>query len=149
MNKVFLIFLISIVILSPIFYIYAQEQNESCDESNGGETGIVPCNIESKNATTFDPVCRCQLYHVFILLSNIFDFMVWNIAAPLAVFMLTIGAVMIIISGGNPNLASQGKRILWISIIGLVLVFCSWVIINFILSALGYKDIGNWFKSPF
>jgi len=49
------------------------------------------------------------------------------------------------ISAGNPQLFGTGKKILYTSIIGLVLVFCSWLIINFIMSALGYS-LGAWYQ---
>jgi len=77
------------------------------------------------------------------MLARIFNFIVYSIATPLAVIMITIGAIMILISAGNPNLAGMGKKMLWISAIGLVLVFCSWLIINFILTALGYNGAWN------
>jgi len=104
------------------------------DESIGGTNGLVPCgNVQC-----------CRIGHFFIMLNNIYNFAIKWVATPLAVLMLTIGGIMILISAGNPNLASMGKKIIWWAIIGLVLVFCSWLIINFILTAMGYKDIGTW-----
>ena len=94
--------------------------------------GLVPCNGPD-----------CTINDFFIMLARIFDFIVKFIATPLAILMLTIGGVMILISAGNPNLAGMGKKILWVSVIGLVLVFCSWLIVNFILGALGYTKPWN------
>ena len=99
--------------------------------------GLVPCGKAADGSDA------CTIEHFFIMLSNIFNFIVYWIAAPLAVLMITIGGVMILISAGNPNLAGMGKKILWVSIIGLVLVFCSWLIVNFILTALGYTGAWN------
>jgi hypothetical protein len=42
-----------------------------------------------------------------------------------------------LISAGNPNMFGMGKKTLYISIIGLVLVLCSYMIVKFILNALG------------
>ena len=42
------------------------------------------------------------------------------------------------ISAGNPNLMSLGKKIFYSAVIGLVLVYGSYVIIKFILDAVGY-----------
>ncbi|OGZ84880.1 MAG: hypothetical protein A2599_00495 [Candidatus Staskawiczbacteria bacterium RIFOXYD1_FULL_39_28] len=91
--------------------------------------GIVPCNGPD-----------CDICSFFEMLSNIYDFIVKFIAAPLAVLMLTIGGIMILISAGNPNLSGIGKKILWAAIIGLVLVFCSYLIIDTILKAIGYTQ---------
>ena len=68
------------------------------------------------------------------------------IATPLAVIALTIGGIFMLISAGNPNLFNTGKKIVYAAIIGLVLVFCSWLIVNTILSIIGYQ--GNW-SNPF
>ena len=76
------------------------------------------------------------------MLNNIYNFIVKIIAAPLAVIALTIGGILMLISAGNPNLMGLGKKIFYAAIIGLALVFCSWVIINTILTILGYT--GTW-----
>lgn len=47
------------------------------------------------------------------------------------------------ISAGNPDLMNKGKQILKWAIIGLVLVFGSWVIIDFILKTIGFTK-ENW-----
>lgn len=96
---------------------------------------LVPCGNPGQAA--------CTINDFFIMLARIFNFIVKFIATPLAVLMLAIGGVMILISAGNPNLAGTGRKILWVSVIGLVLVFGSWVIINFILGALGYTRAWN------
>lgn len=96
---------------------------------------LVPCGNAGQKSCTIDDF--------FIMLARIFNFIVKFIATPLAVLMLTIGGIMILISAGNPTLAGMGKKILWVSVIGLVLVFCSWLIVNFILGALGYTKAWN------
>ncbi|TSC94989.1 MAG: hypothetical protein CEN87_1 [Parcubacteria group bacterium Licking1014_1] len=131
MKKNLLIFFASSIIL---FSFLSQVQAKPC----GGEAekGLVPCGQDTS--------CPCEISDFFLMFAKIFDFLVKMIAAPLAILMLTIGGVMILISAGNPNLAGMGKKILWASIIGLVLVFCSWLIIDFILKAMGY--VGNWWE---
>ncbi|MEK7540797.1 MAG: hypothetical protein AAB529_00945 [Patescibacteria group bacterium] len=99
--------------------------------------GLVPCGKAADGSDA------CTINDFFIMLARIFNFIVKFIAAPLAVLMLTIGGVIILISAGNPNLAGLGKKILWVSVIGLVLVFGSWLIISFILGALGYTRAWN------
>lgn len=79
------------------------------------------------------------------MLANIYDFLVKWIASPLAILAVVIGAVILMISAGNPNLAGTGKKIIYAAIIGLVLVFLSWLIINTLLDALGF-NMGSWFN---
>lgn len=87
--------------------------------------GLVPCGGPDE-----DP---CEISHFFQMLYRIYDFLIKWIAFPLAVLGVTIGGVLILISAGSPNLLGLGKKILYSAIIGLVLVFCSWLIINTIL----------------
>jgi len=87
--------------------------------------GIVPCQD------------NCTITDFFKMLGNIFNFIVNDIAIPVAVVALVIGGVILLISAGNPNMVGLGKKILWSAIIGLLLALCSKLIINFILNALG------------
>jgi hypothetical protein len=90
---------------------------------------IVPCGNTNP----------CQLNDFFTMLTNIYVFIVLNIATPLAILSLVIGGIFILISAGNPSLATRGKQIVWMAVIGLALVFASWVIIKTILTAIGYN----------
>ncbi|MBI3337450.1 MAG: hypothetical protein HY005_02385 [Candidatus Staskawiczbacteria bacterium] len=122
MKKLFLITLL-ILLLSPSIFVFAQI---------GPPDSLVPCGGPD-----------CTIEDFFLMLAKIYRFIVWMIATPLAVLMMTIGGIMILISAGNPNLAGMGKKMLWVSAIGLVLVFCSWLIVNFILTTLGYQRAWN------
>lgn len=105
---------------------------------------IVPCNPtcdENGNCTG-----QCTINDFFTLLVNIYQFIVFDIATPLAVIALTVGAVFMIVSAGNPGLMGTGKKIFYAAIIGLVLVFCSWLIINFILVTLLGYSLGSWWS---
>ncbi|MCX6721478.1 MAG: hypothetical protein NT026_02675 [Candidatus Staskawiczbacteria bacterium] len=89
----------------------------------------------------------CTINKFFEMLVKIYNFLVLDIATPLAIIALIVGAIFMLVSAGNPNLHGTGKKIIYAAIIGLALVFCSYLIINFILvDMLGFK--GNW-ASPF
>ena len=79
-----------------------------------------------------------------MMISNIYSFIVIEVATPLAILSIVVGGVMILLSAGNPNIQGTGKKILVSAIIGLVLVFASWAIINTVLTILGYKDVAHW-----
>jgi hypothetical protein len=99
-----------------------------------GAAGLVPCGNPGEPA--------CTLGHFFVLLAKVYKFLTLTIAAPLAVVMISVGAVMIIFSAGFPNLAAKGRQILTLAIIGLMLVLGSLAIIGWILGAVGYT--GSW-----
>jgi len=100
--------------------------------------GLVPCGN--------DPAVPCGVSDFFVMLMNIYNFIVLQIATPLAVIAIIVGAIMMLVSAGNANLFGMGKKIIFTAIIGLVLVFCSWIIIDFIMKALGYT--GTWYNPP-
>jgi len=98
--------------------------------SVGAKGELVPCG-----QTADKP---CKLEHLTILAKNVFDFIVFKIAVPLGALVIVAGGIVMLVSGGNPNLLSLAKRMLWGAVIGIFLVFGSWLIVYSILRALGY-----------
>ena len=89
----------------------------------------------------------CTIQKFFEMLTGIYKFLILQIATPLAIIALIIGAIFMMISAGNPALHSTGKKIVYTAIIGLALVLCSFLIINFILVDI-LKFKGSW-ANPF
>jgi len=125
-KKIFLQ-VILFILLSTIFMpVFARA---TC----GDGSGIINCGCAADGSDA------CTIGDFFTTLGKIYSFIVKDIATPLAVIAITIGGILMLISAGNPNLMSTGKKVFYSAIIGLVLVFCSYLIINFILcTALGY-----------
>lgn len=146
MKKILFVFLTALIFVS-FLPVNTNAQVPLCDESNGGRDGLVPCGKEvDQNGL----VCRCELAHVFVLILNVYNFLVLNIATPIAALLIVFGGVLLLVSGGSPGLASRARQILWGAAIGLLLVFGSWLMINIVLSAIGYPGFGGvpWWK-PF
>ena len=93
-------------------------------------TQIVPSDCQS-SAT------GCSLTDFFTMVGNIYTFIVTDIATTLAVIAIAVGAILMMISAGNPNLLGIGKKVFWSAIIGLVLVYCSYLIIDWVLKTIG------------
>jgi hypothetical protein len=79
-------------------------------------------------------------------------FWVWkwilSISGSLALLFFIYGGFTFLISGGSSERVTKGKTILINSIIGLVIIFTSFLIVNFILVKLGYNVNTNWFAPP-
>lgn len=88
---------------------------------------IVPCHN------------NCKLEDAITILGNIYSFLVKVIAGPLAFLAITIGAVYMIISAGDPNKFNRGKQILILAFIGVILAFGSHMLIKTFLTILGYR----------
>lgn len=59
------------------------------------------------------------------------------LVGTIAVIFIIIGGIRFIISGGDPKKIDQAKKTIGFSIAGLLLVFLSFAIINFIASTTG------------
>lgn len=79
-----------------------------------------------------------------------------GIVGSLALLMFIYGGFMFILSGGNAEKTAQGKQIIINAVIGLVIIFTSYTIIQFSMTALlGEKEAAqykgklfqtSWFK---
>jgi hypothetical protein len=121
MNKVFLsiiaLFFLSILLFAPFL------------TKTVSAAGLVTCD-----GTIAD---KCDETKVMSMLTGILQFIINDIAIPLATVAIIIGAIILTTSGGNPGMAGTGRKILIAAIIGLLLALCSKLIINFILNAIG------------
>ncbi len=107
--------------------------------------GLVPCGKGANaNPGRCDSVllCRCELGHVFVLARNIYVFIIWNIATPLAGLLIMIGGLLILLSGANQKLYDMGKTILWAAVWGVGLIFGAYLIMGAVMMAIGYT--GPW-----
>jgi len=110
-------------------------------------TSIVPCGT-SANTTP------CQTCHLFELGHNIIDFLMWNIAGPLAGLMFIIGGFFIATAGDSPTRRQQGLKIFSSTMWGLAIVFFSYILINTIITVMGPgatpqgNIIAKWFNPP-
>lgn len=144
MKKFILVFFASLAILFLFFGLtFAANCPEPifCIENNGG---LVPCG----NNVTFGANgciisgCPCQIGHFFVMATIIYSFVVKYVVTSLAVIMIIVGAIFILTSAGDPGRAGTGRKMIYSAIIGLVLVFGSWLIIDVLLKTIGYS--GNW-----
>ncbi len=131
MKKVFLTFLVSLV-----FFLAASGVAQA--------QGLVPCGQGGPGAP------RCELADIFTLVLNVYGFIVFYIAMPLAGLMIVVGGILMMISGGpgqtnpltgiaSPNLYNTAKNTLTGAIFGILLIWLSWLIVHSILLAIGYS----------
>lgn len=70
-----------------------------------------------------------------------------GIVGSLTLLMFVYGGVTMIISAGSSEKVSRGKEIIKNAIIGLVIVFASYTIIQFALSAMGFDNTNKFFTT--
>ena len=80
-----------------------------------------------------------QLNDLLMVGINVSD-IILGIVGSLTLLMFVYGGVMMLISSGNSEQVTKAKGILMAAIIGLIIVFASYTIIQFVMSALGIND---------
>lgn len=79
-----------------------------------------------------------SLNHLVQTAINVYE-CILCIVGSLILLMLIFGAVMMMISAGNEALVAKGKQIIGAAVIGALIVFFSFFIVNFTVKALGGK----------
>lgn len=91
---------------------------------------LVPCGSPEK---------PCDICDIFVLGQNVMKFIFVDLAAPLAVIMLIYAGFLMMNpfgGGASPTQYQRGKKVLYNTLIGLALIFFSWVIIDTIIKAI-------------
>ncbi len=103
--------------------------------------GIVQCGI-----TPDDP---CEFCDIFKLINNIIIFFLvpspavnngFAVVPLIATLLILVGGFYILIAAGRPDAQTQGKNIITAVVIGLLVVYIAWIVINSILTFLGVAE---------
>ena len=97
-----------------------------------------------------DPKCQqyCGEYGVndFVSLAKRASDIILGLSGSLALLAFIYGGVMFLISSGNNEQVSKAKSILMGAVIGLIIVFISFTIVNFVFKGLGIES-AKWYNS--
>jgi len=96
----------------------------------------------------------CEL-NDFVRVFSFYYERVLDFVGSIALLMFIYGGIMFLISSGNSEKVTQAKQIIIGAVIGLIIVFASYTIIQFVFDALGipntstgqWATIGGWFKN--
>ena len=125
MKKIFLISFLFLFILLPAL----------------AQAGLVPCGLsEDDPDQPGDQTVPCQFCHFFVIINNIIKFVMSVLVPLIAVVMLIVGGIMFFFAGAKPEILIQAKGIITSTVIGLLIIFSAWVIVNTILTKTGIVD---------
>lgn len=115
--------------------------------------GLVPCGgCSARNAATGEcvtPEPACGTCHIFQLIKNILDKFLFPIVPVLAGLLFALGGFFFLASFGNPQFLGRAKTIMVATVVGLLIVYSSWLLINLILQAMGvaaWTGLDAWWK---
>ena len=108
----------------------------------GIHTGpIVPCGSKGQS--------DCTLCHLWQLASNIINFISFNLAIPIATLLFITAGIIFLTSGGNEQKVGLARSIFINTVIGLLIIFCSWLLIDTLLKTIATGKIsGAWNQFP-
>jgi len=109
--------------------------------------GLIPCgrNTDS-NFTTWNECRKCDLCGIVLMCQLCIEFMV-KLAAVAANLSIIIAGFLYIFAAGRTNLIAQSKLIVKYTLLGFIVVFAAWLIVDGLLSLFGYIDPmgGEWY----
>jgi len=115
---------ITILIILLGFLILPQVASAKFLLFNFSKDSLVPCG------TSTTP--ECNLCHVFKLIQNVIGLFL-SLMILIAPLMLLFGGFIMLSSSGMPEKVNHGKQVLTYTIIGIVIGFGAWMIVNTIL----------------
>lgn len=73
---------------------------------------------------------------------------IFGFIGSIALLMFMVGGILFLISGGNQEKITKAKSLMINAIIGLLIVFASYLIIEFVLNTVGYENVDTWNTTP-
>jgi hypothetical protein len=98
-----------------------------------------PLNSGITNAT----YCGNYALNDFVVLAINIAKWLFGIVGSLTLVMFIYGGIMFLVSAGSPEAVSKAKKIIVAAVIGLIIVFSSYLIIQFVLKAVGLNWDGS------
>jgi hypothetical protein len=79
------------------------------------------------------PLQLCELWHMGV---HIINFLLFILALPILVIMFLWGGILFLTSTGNPSQIEKAKKLFVAVLIGVIIAFAAWIIINTIMVTL-------------
>lgn len=136
--KKYILFIIFIVLLALI--IIPKPASAGVLPFDFGEDSLVPCG-KSSDVSTADE--KCTLCHVFKGIKNLINLFL-SLIILIAPVVIIFGAFMILTSGGSPERVAYGKRVIVYVVIGLLITFGAWLLVNTLMNELANPDATPW-----
>ncbi len=127
----------SLIITTSFFLFFAFSLPTLADGILPGASGTSDCQTRYGNSAT-----ECGDYAVsdFLVLAIKVSQFIFGIIGSLTLLMFVYGGFMFLISAGSADKVGEARKIITAAVVGLLIVFGSWLIINFVFKAMGL----NW-----
>lgn len=101
-----------------------------------------PTNPTPGTSNQTPPTCTnlCDFVGTFVNIIYLALSIAIFIIAPLSI---VVGGIMIMVAGANPEMLGHGKNVLKSAVVGLVLVLCSYLVVNTVIKIFNITSIGG------
>lgn len=82
----------------------------------------------------------CEFKDIIILINKVIHFILYGLALPIAAIMFAYAGFLLVTSGGSTESRGKAKKIFTNTAIGFIIAVASFLIIQIVLTTLGYKD---------
>lgn len=122
-----ILFLAGLIIV-PLF-AFAWEVGDSLVPCGG-------CGGYNVKGECIKPEPACDFCYFVTMVDNVQSFLLQVFILPVGVIALIIAGIMLLTAGGNPGQIEKGKSIFKYTIIGILIAFAAWLIVDTILGNL-------------
>ena len=113
------------------------------------QAAIVTCGLSSQdNPATPEVEGACTLCDILQLIKRIIDYIFVPLTPIIAGLFILLSGFYIVLGGANPEMIGKGKQMLTTTLIGVAIIYGSWMVTNFVLVSLAGENpsIKTWFK---
>lgn len=115
--------------------------------------GLIPCGREIDDASTptTDESKPCSIPHIFLLLKNILDFILWKVSLFVLLILAVITGATSYFSLGGSNSLARIKTVFKSFFVGFLVLMFAWMFINILLMLFGFQSqfFGKWWEISF
>ena len=120
-----------------------------CPSLLHAEEGIIPCGrLVDDPSTEWIELQPCTICHIIILFSEIINLLM-ELVALITILAMIVAGLIYIKAGGNMSLILAAKQNINKVLLGFIIVFIAWVIVNVSMMLFGFNDPlgdGSWKK---
>ena len=131
-------YFISILIIIALVGLFGSVAIAQTTTSTSDLTGLVHCDNSTAHPCNFNALME--------LVNTIINFLLFALALPIAAIMCAYAGFKLVISAGSSEERTSAKKIFTSAIIGFIIALAAWLIVETILSILGYN--GAWIGFP-
>ncbi len=114
------------------------------DPKHLGGAGLVPCGRKADDLDTSNcECCPCTLCHAFLVFKRVADFLIKDLFFPLLFLVIIIAGILHIFGAIRIADIIKAKTVLTAGVIGTMVIFTSWMTINFFLYFIVHQKTGQ------